>query len=212
MRVLVFGDSIAQGFWSVDGGWVEKLRKHYDKLALEDLVNNKQPEIFNLGVSGDTTRNLLARIELETRVRTWHEDPLTVVLAIGTNDELFENNEQAIRPEEFKANVKKILKLVRPLVDKIMFVGNAACDEKLTTPVFWSDIHYTNNQLKNYEDYIKEIAQAEGVPFAPIFERFQAEQQRRNLLADGLHPNDEGHELIYQIVRPELDMLLGSKT
>jgi len=212
MRVLVFGDSIAQGFWSVDGGWVEKLRKHYDKLALEDLVNNKQPEIFNLGVSGDTTRNLLARIELETRVRTWPEDPLTVVLAIGTNDELFENNEQAIRPEEFKANVKKILKLVRPLVDKIMFVGNAACDEKLTTPVFWSDIHYTNNQLKNYEDYIKEIAQAEGVPFAPIFERFQAEQQRRNLLADGLHPNDEGHELIYQIVRPELDMLLGSKT
>jgi lysophospholipase L1-like esterase len=49
VRVLVFGDSIAQGFWDSEGGWVERLRKHYNSLALEDLKSNQQPEIFNLG-------------------------------------------------------------------------------------------------------------------------------------------------------------------
>lgn len=31
MRVLVFGDSITQGFWDTEGGWVERLRKYYDQ-------------------------------------------------------------------------------------------------------------------------------------------------------------------------------------
>ena len=211
MRVLAFGDSIAQGFWSVEGGWVEKLRRNYDGLALKDLKNNNQPEIFNLGVSGDTTRNLLARVELETKVRKWPGDPITVLLAIGTNDELFQNDEQLVGPDEFKANVRKILSTLRPLADKIMLIGNASCDEKLTRPVFWSDIHYTNEQLMKYEEYIAEIAADENIPFVPIFEKFQEGQSSKQLLADGLHPNDDGHQLIFELVRPELDKLLSSK-
>jgi lysophospholipase L1-like esterase len=30
MIVLVFGDSIAQGYWDSEGGWVERLRKAND--------------------------------------------------------------------------------------------------------------------------------------------------------------------------------------
>lgn len=208
MRVLVFGDSIAQGFWDSEGGWVERLRRHYDSLALRDLRSNKQPEIFNLGVSGDKTPNLLERIELETKVRKWPGDPITVILAIGTNDELFENKKQAVEPENFKENIKKILSLVKPLADKILFVGSAACDESQTTPVFWSDIHYTNDQIKKYEGIIGEIAAERGIPFVPIFEKFKSEMTDRELLADGLHPNDTGHKLIFELVRPELDKLL----
>jgi lysophospholipase L1-like esterase len=84
MRILFFGDSITQGFWSVDGGWVEKIRKHYDGISMQDLDHNIQPEIFNLGISGDTTRNLLRRIEGEILARKWKHDPLIVVIAIGS--------------------------------------------------------------------------------------------------------------------------------
>jgi len=209
MRVLVFGDSIAQGFWSVQGGWVEKLRRHYDGLAVADLKNNKQPEIFNLGVSGDTTRNLLSRIELETKVRKWPGDPLAVLLAIGTNDELFENDKQVVAPDEFKANIQKLLSILSPIADSIMFIGNAACEEKLTTPVFWSNIYYTNEQIKKYEDCVAEIARSENIAFVPIFEKFSNEMKNKQLLADGLHPNGEGHELIFQLVQPQLDKLLS---
>ncbi len=211
MRVLVFGDSIAQGFWDSDGGWVERLRKYYDALALKDLHNNKQPEIFNLGVSGDTTHNLLARVELETEVRKWPGDPLIAVVAIGTNDDLFENGEQRVSPEEFNANIQKVIETLKPITQKIMFVGNAACDEKLTTPVFWADIHYTNEQMRKYEQIVQKVAAEQKLPFVPVFETFQAKMAAgENLLADGLHPNDAGHELIFQLVRPELDKLLSA--
>jgi len=209
MRVLVFGDSIAQGFWSVDGGWVEKLRRHYDSLAIADLKNNKQPEIFNLGVSGDTTRNLLSRIGPETKARKWPGDSLVVLLAIGTNDELFQNKRQIVPPDEFKTNIQKILSILSPIADNIMLIGNAACEEKLTTPVFWGDIYYTNEQIKKYEDYIAEIARSEKIAFVPIFEKFSNKMKNKQLLADGLHPNDEGHEFIFQLVQPQLDKLLS---
>jgi len=209
MRVLCFGDSITQGFWSVEGGWVERLRKHYDGLALKDLSNNNQPEIFNLGVSGDTTRNLLERIELETRVRKWPGDSLLAVVAIGTNDDLFEEGKQQVEPEEFRDNIHIIIKKLRPLTDSLIFVGNAACDEELTTPVFWDDIHYTNEQMQKYEQIIQEVAAEHGIAFVPVFEKFKQElNSGKDLLADGLHPNDAGHQLIFELVRPELDKLV----
>lgn len=211
MRVLVFGDSITQGFWDTEGGWVQRLRKHYDSKALEDLRNNKQPEIFNLGVSGDTTRSLLVRIEFETKVRKWPGDSQIAVVAIGTNDDLFENGKQRVEPAEFRTNIEKIIKILGPLVKKVMFVGNPACDEKLTTPVFWSEISYTNKQLQEYEQIVQEVAEAKKIPFVQVFEIFMAKLTAgENLLADGLHPNNEGHELIFQLVLPELDKLLNT--
>ncbi len=135
MRILFFGDSITQGFWSSEGGWVELIRKHYDGLALQDLKHNKQPEIFNLGISGDTTRNLLERIELETKVRKWPNDPLIVVVCIGTNDDLFENGQQYTTAQEFEKNLGKIIEILQPISDGQILVGNSACDESKTTPI-----------------------------------------------------------------------------
>ncbi|MEK7096049.1 MAG: GDSL-type esterase/lipase family protein, partial [Patescibacteria group bacterium] len=191
MRVLVFGASTTQGFWDTEGGWVQRLRKHYDSLALEDLHDNKQPEIFNLGVSGDTTRNLLGRIEFETKVRKWPEDPQVAVVAISTNDDLFENGNQRVEPAEFRTNIEKVIKILELLVEKVIFVGNSACDEKLTTPVFWAEINYTNKQLQKYEQIVQAVAAAKKIPFVPIFLKFQQKLlEGKKLLADGLHPND----------------------
>ncbi len=211
MRVLVFGDSITQGFWSVEGGWVELIRKHYDGLALKDMRSKvSQPEIFNLGVSGDTTRNLLTRIEPETKARKWPNDPQVAVVAIGTNDDLFENGKQWVEPPEFRQNIRKIINILKPLVEGILFVGNIAVDEKLTNPVFWGDYRYTNDEMQKFEIIIKEETTKLNIPFVPIFEKFNAEQSKRNLLADGLHPNTDGHKFIYNLVLPELEKLLAS--
>jgi len=211
VRVLVFVDSITQGFWSIEGGWVEKLRKHYDGLAIKDLKHNSQPEIFNLGVSGDTTRNLLARIEQETKVRKWPGDPQIAVVAIGTNDDLFENGKQWVELPEFQSNLQKIIAVLKPLVEGMLFVGNVAVDERLTTPVSWANIHYTNDQLERYETMIKKVASEHDIVFVPIFEKFNNKLKAgEDLLTDGLHPNDAGHKLIVELVQPELEKLIDT--
>jgi hypothetical protein len=72
MRVLVFGDSITQGYWDTDGGWVDRIRRHFDTIQATDLQDNDEPTIFNLGISADNSRNILERIETETISRTRH--------------------------------------------------------------------------------------------------------------------------------------------
>ena len=208
MRALFFGDSITQGFWGIDGGWVERIRRHYDSRSIQDF-DHMQPEVFNLGISGDTTRNLLTRIEAETRVRKG-SDPLVVLVAIGSNDDLFESDKQWVRPEEFHSNLETILAILRPLADAIVFVGNPACDEAQTTPVAWGDYHYTNREMQRSEQTMREVAEAHSITFVPIFDAFKARLDAGDsLLQDGLHPNDAGHQFIFERVLPMLDAVVG---
>lgn len=212
MRILFFGDSITQGFWGIEGGWVERIRKHYDSETVKHLddkiVRNTQPEIFNLGISGDTTRNLLVRIEAETKVRKWQEDPLVVVVAIGTNDDLFENDQQWVGPEEFRSNLEKIVDILTPVADTLVLVGNPACDETKATPVSWTDANYTNRKLQRSERTIAGVANKHRLTYVPIFDAFKSKiEEGQILLADGLHPNDLGHQFIADLVLPKLDEL-----
>lgn len=209
MRILFFGDSITQGFWSVEGGWVERIRKHYDARVLQSL-DFSQPAIFNVGISGDTTRSLLARIERETKARIWQDDPIIVVVAIGTNDCLFEGGKQWADPEEFRANLQKIIEILQSFTEDIVLVGNPACDEARTTPVSWGDFTYLNTELERSEKIIAEVATKNGQTYIPIFKGFETKLDKGDdLLADGLHPNDAGHQFIADSVLPVIQKLLA---
>jgi lysophospholipase L1-like esterase len=210
MRVLVFGDSITQGYWDINGGWVNKLRKHYDELQIQDLNGRDEPTIFNLGVSADTSSDILSRIESETIARTRHDNLPIIIVQIGINDSCITQNKELVPLDEYRKNLKAIINKVKPISSKIIFVGLSSCDETLTTPVAWGDFHYTNSAIKNYEQAMHEVAAKEGVSFIPIFDKFiEKFEEGIKLLPDGLHPNREGHELIFKIVIPVLTTLLA---
>jgi len=207
MRVLTFGDSITQGYWGVEGGWVDKLRKHYDELQVQDFAID-QPTIFNLGISADTSRNVLARARAETQARTRPNTSPIVIVQIGVNDSCTEPSGNMVPIEEYKANLEKITEMLQSISSKLIFVGLSACDEAKTTPVSWGDFHYTNKSIKAYEDQMKAVAEAAGLSFVPVFDEFAKAMQAKELLADGLHPNNEGHDVIFNIVRPRLLALI----
>jgi len=64
MKVLIFGDSITQGFWDIEGGWAARLRKTYDQKAV-DSDDYDQPTIFNLGVSGNSNGDVIKPLKKE---------------------------------------------------------------------------------------------------------------------------------------------------
>jgi len=209
MRVLVFGDSITQGYWDTEGGWVERLRKHYDTLQASDLEGRDEPTIFNLGISADNSSNVLGRIEAETTARTRHGNLPMIIIQIGVNDSSTDNQavDKSVRVsiEDYENNLRKIVELVKPLSSKIIFVGLSACDEQRTTPVSWGDFHYTNESIKSYEDKMKDIAAEYGVLFIPVFDSFLEQlNDGSDYLTDGLHPNNKGHSFIFNLVHPEL--------
>ncbi len=213
MRVLIFGDSITQGYWDTDGGWVERLRKHFDSIQVTDLEGLDEPTIFNLGISADNSRGILNRIEPETIARTRHGNLPALIIQIGINDSSYDalpGDESVSLPiEKYEHNLKKIIEKTKPLSSKIIFVGLSACDESRTNPVTWGDFHYTNEAIKNYENKMKDIAVEYNCDFIPVFDAFIEELKKgKEFLPDGLHPNNEGHAFMSEIIMKELVPLL----
>lgn len=215
MRVLIFGDSIAQGFWDAYGGWVQRLAHEYHPRALTDMLAGKGDgnEVFNLGISGDTAAGLAKRLEAEVAARQLYPDSDVIVIAIGINDAALRANRAELDVYGFQLEIDKALDIALRITDKVMLVGLTAVDENLTDPWKYSSTgkQWHNARINAFEDTIKQSAERKDVPFVPIHDRFMAALEAgQDLLADGLHPNEAGHQFITELVKPVLDELIAS--
>lgn len=201
MRILVFGDSITYGAWDTDGGWVQRLRKFLDEKTL--IEEDFYCLVYNLGVSGDTTEDLLERFEFETKQRMREKEGTTIIFSIGGNDATFINNKNQcqISQEKSKENIQKLIKLAEKYASKILFVGLLPADELKTIPIPWApDKSYKNKHIIQYDKIIKSVCQENEILFVDIFDKFM-NSDYKNLLEDGQHPNSAGHQKIFEIVK-----------
>ncbi|MFH0923304.1 MAG: GDSL-type esterase/lipase family protein [Candidatus Falkowbacteria bacterium] len=188
-RICVFGDSITWGaFDDEKGGWV-------DRLKLINFTQNEYVEIYNLGVSGDTTENVLSRIEVELSAR----EPEFVIFSIGSNDSSYIKSEDNnfVDLEKFYKNLNKLYKITKKFTKEIVFIGLTKSNEKKTNPIPWDqDICCTNENIKKYDLAIKNFCKENNLPFIEMFDLLKDED-----LEDGLHPNAQGHEKMFQRVK-----------
>lgn len=210
MRVLVFGASITQGFWDAEGGWVNRLRKYYDEKAIADLRKQEDyPVIFNLGISADTSSDILMRFKGEAQARK--RSQMAILFCIGTNNAMVVGKSEWEGAEDYKQDLGKLIVQAKEFTQKIMLIGLPPCEEDKTTPVFWGDYNYTNQRIKEVDSAMKAITAQYSLPFVEVFDKLKAKMDSGvNIFADGLHPNDAGHQLIFELVRPALDQLLNT--
>ena len=71
-------------------------------------------------------------------------------------------------------------------------------DENLTNP--FEDTYFINKRIKEYHEILKESAKLDEVLFLNIFDKIMTLDYNK-LLFDGIHPNKEGYETIYEIVK-----------
>jgi acyl-CoA thioesterase-1 len=203
MRVLVFGDSIAYGAWDTEGGWVERLKKKAHQTTVES-AGNKKIQILNMGIGGDSSSKVLARMAAEIESRRSNSWPFVFVFTFGANDERSINNEAETALEQFEKNVQAIITLAKQYSDKILFVGIPPLSQPT---IILKGQEYSDNRIQEYEEHMIKILESEKIPFVPIRNTFK--QTADNLYSyDGLHPNNKGHELIANAVEPQLFNLL----
>jgi len=207
MNILIFGDSITQGFWGIDGGWVSYIRKYYDQQKVLDSAIDP-PAVYNLGVSGDSSDDVLARFEHEAQARS-KEEELAFVIAVGVNDARTKAGINYSETTRYKNNLEQILQLAKQHSDKILFVGLTSCVEERSNPVSWGDTGYTNDRIKAFDDTLREFCEENHVPMVEVFEPFSKIEAETELLPDGLHPNDKGHKLIADLVKPHLEAIIN---
>lgn len=201
MRILFFGDSITQGFFDPQGGWVQRLINDAMRLAIEDLAKNTEHEYFNLGVSGDMAKGLAARISTEAEARRWRDGSQFWVVAVGLNDSLIEAGKPWATPKSYGQKLALILSAAQDAKAQLLFVGLTACDEPRTSPVAWGDYYYRNARIWEFEQTLRGFTMAHNLPLVALYEQFL---QRPDLLIDGLHPNEAGHSLIYSEVKSRM--------
>ncbi len=187
--ICVFGDSIAWGAYDpVAGGWVTCLRNHFEKSGIE---------VYNLGISGDSTNELLKRFEAEARAR----QPSVIIIAIGTNDSERVNGKYLVPPKRFESNLKKLISLARKFTKNIIFISPIRVDESKTKPIPWEpSICYYNNDIEIYAKIISKVCKKKMVRYIDIMGIMNKKD-----MYDGLHPNTKGHMKIFQKGRVVLE-------
>lgn len=166
--IVAFGDSLVQGVGSTASGGFVKI-----------LSNGLGVEIKNLGVSGDTTVDALARISQVTELR-----PAITILLIGGNDYL-----RQIPREETIKNLKKIIERIHESGSAVILLG------------------VESGRLGNRDNEIFEsLAREYNTAYVPdvLGGIFGTEKY----MSDGLHPNDDGYAIVAERVEPVLSRFL----
>lgn len=196
MNILIFGDSITWGAYDPEqGGWVTRLRNYFE-------AKDNDTDVYNLGISGDATADLLNRVEVEAKSR----EPNLIIFAIGINDAQFIHSTNGLRvsPDEFQQNLAKLLAIAKKFTDKVVFVGLSKVDESKTTPIPWNtDKSYTNENIERLDNAIKKFCEDNKLKFIPMESVVGNDD-----LIDGLHPNTQGHIKIFNQMKSEVESIL----
>lgn len=197
IRVLVFGDSIVYGGWDTEGGWVERVKKQAHKATVETKGETKI-QVFNLGIGGDTSRKILARIQNEIEARLSKTWDTKIILSFGINDERSQDGAVEVPLDEYRDNTQKIIKIAKSYTDKLFIISNSPIGDNL---VNFKIFEYSDERIKQYDRVLQDSAEAANIPFISTRELFKKAGNSNLSTYDKLHVNDEGHELIANAVR-----------
>ena len=197
---LIFGDSITYGHGDSKGGWVARFKEEaWDKTF-----------VYNLGISGDTTAEVLSRLEFEARQRVDPGEEAILVFAVGLNDSIFLNDRGISRTsiDQFIKNLHEIYARAKNISPHILFVGLTPVDDTKTNPVPWAPNKvYKNEYIAKYDQALKSFCREFSIPFVDVFSVWR-EKNYIGWLYDGVHPNKEGYDKLLQLISPRLESVV----
>jgi len=184
-KLIALGDSITYGAWDPAGGWVARLRG----LVCADRRSD-QWLVHNLGVPGDTSADLLARVPNEVDARLLRDPyPVVATVFVGTNDlKRPDGGAPQVPLERYRHNLSAIVDSLAPRAARVVLVG--------LPPVGAAAATRSVDDVRRYQAAMSAVADARGLPHVALCEAMDAQM----LDADGVHPNGSGHRFIAENV------------
>ena len=184
IKMLALGDSLTAGYGlGPSEGLTAQLQVQLDKLYGDDKIL-----VINAGVSGDTTRGGLARLDWALA-----DNPDVVMVALGGNDML-----RGLEPSESMENLKNILSKLQDAGKPTLLAGMLAPSNM--------GARYT----QEFDAIYPALADDFDVIFYPFFLEGVALDPNLNL-PDGLHPNREGIAIMVDGLLPFVQALIERK-
>jgi lysophospholipase L1-like esterase len=162
--IVAFGDSL------VEGVGADESKNFVSRLS--DKINEP---IINLGISGDTTRDGLARVG-----DVFEQNPRIVLVLLGGNDYI-----KRVPKEETFSNLKSIILNIqsRGAITVLLGVRGGVLQD-------------------HYDEEYKKLAKETGSVY--VDNVLAGLLTKPQYMHDGIHPNARGYELIAEKIYPEL--------
>ena len=199
MQIFCFGDSIAYGAWETEGGWVDRLKR--SAIQFVQTHPGQYREVYNLGIPGDKTDGLVERFANETNQRVaGYKGENIFLFSFGANDAAFSLNANEFRCpiEKFESNYRLVLGEAKKFSDRLYVLSITPVDEALCNS---GDSVRMNTYIEQYNQALKKIATEESVTVIDVNAAFHEIGYQSLLGPDGIHPNTQGYELMYELVK-----------
>lgn len=171
-NIVFLGDSIT---------WMYKLDEHFEG-----------HNVINSGISGDTTKKVLERMEEDVYIY----NPSKVVLLIGTNDFIYgmSLDETLNNIKEIIDNLKTNRKYAEIYIESVYPI-NDTDNSKINHDMV---CNRKNEKIDELNKEIKKICKEEKVKYIDLTDILKDEDGNLNLdyTYDGLHMNEEGYKVI----------------
>lgn len=179
--ILFFGDSITAGYGlSMEDAYPAHVQTYLGKKGLD-------VKVVNAGLSGETSAGGLSRIDWVLR------QPIDVfVLELGANDGL-----RGLPLDQTRANLQAI-------IDKVRAKNN---DVKIVLAGMMVPPNLGKEYTSEFKNIFPDLAKRNNATLIPFLLEGVAGDDKLNI-ADGIHPNVEGHKIVARTVVSIIEPLL----
>jgi len=177
--IVVLGDSLTEGFG------VAKEEAYPHLLEKELQRKGHSVKVINAGISGSTSASAPSRLRWYIKTH-----PEIVILALGGNDGL-----RGLSVKHMKKNLSKAIELAQSEKILILLAG-------MQIPQ-----NYGTEYTQSFRNAFHELARQYQLQMIPFLLKEVGGVSSLNQ-DDGIHPNPEGHQIIFRTVLEYLEPLL----
>jgi lysophospholipase L1-like esterase len=209
-QFIILGASYAYGVGGQSGGWGNLLKNHLHNKMYSEGGEGEKFEVFNFAKPGATTQFVLDTSP-DLLTHYCRNKSATIILNIGANDAKAVNS-----PTNFLTTLPKFSNQLELLLDAliefsedIIFAGDCPIDEAKTNPKVnpfdGSNSYFTNSRREELKEITLELCRDKEAHYLQI-EVDKNEWIQTCLFRDGLHPNQKGHQLIFNQLISHLEI------
>lgn len=191
---LVLGDSLAKGYGSTQGGFAELASRQIEAQIHKPIT------VENLGINGLTTDRLAKKVQSED-VKQKIRAANIITINIGGNNLFRLNRDVGVidgikmlnkEKAHFEADIKTIVKTVRDQNPNALLILS-----ELYNPLQLDDsiVSYADMFLDGWNESVYSISKA-NQPSIVLPIRKLISNDKKDLLFDQVHPNDNGYAII----------------
>jgi lysophospholipase L1-like esterase len=180
MRILAFGDSFMLGAGDpYHLGWIGRT-----------VLGRTDVTLYNLGVRGDTSSDVVARWRREASNRMGTDEPLRLVFSYGVNDCALEEGDLRVAPSDTLKNTQRILAEAATLCP-VLLVGPPPVPDPLQMV-----------RIASVGDALRIVANQLRVPYIDVFTalRQSGVWEAEAAEGDGAHPGADGYQQMADLV------------